>query len=79
MRARSSSLEIGEPVTAQLNPHVANLNLPLDDETQSDRTSSIRAFFDYFDARIRNATGVEQRLAATHARALRKTACWVQL
>jgi len=45
-----------------LDAHVADLDLTLYDETQSDRTSARCSFFDNLDARIRNPPGIEQRL-----------------
>ncbi len=59
---------------SQLNAHVADLHLPLDDETQPDWPSAICAFVDDFDPRIRNASGIKQRLqrlAHAHRRKLR--------
>ena len=49
------------------------MNLSLNDEPQSDWSSLRRSFLDHFHARIRDASGIEQRLervAHAHCRKL---------
>jgi hypothetical protein len=45
----------------QLDPHLADLHLPVNDEAKSDRARSRRAFFNHFYPRIRHPSRLKQR------------------